>query len=201
MAKIYNKKNKQQAIPVREDARHTIQTYTGKIFDYLAPDQINITDIAHALSLVCRFAGHCAYHYSVAQHSLLVCDNVPDEHRLWGLLHDAAEAYCGDVVSSLKKLLLDYRLVEARVVEAVAAQFGLALPCPAAVHEADMRAIATEKRDLFHNRVMVLDVPGITPFGRGIHPYSPSVVEEMFIERYLTLRPDHIQDRGDEDED
>jgi uncharacterized protein len=81
-----------------------IRTFTGKRFYPLQPriQDIDITDIAHALSLQCRFTGHCTRHYSVAEHSLLVASLVPEEHQLQALLHDASEAYLTDVARPVK---------------------------------------------------------------------------------------------------
>lgn len=86
-----------------------IQTYTGKHFYPLSQteDQICIEDIAHHLSLICRYNGAAKYHYSVAQHCCYVSDLCSPENKLWGLLHDAEEAYWGDFAGPLKKEL-DY---------------------------------------------------------------------------------------------
>lgn len=91
-----------------------ILTNSATDFDLLNPDatKVRTTDIAHALSLVCRFNGHCAFHYSVGQHSLLVASILqrqgrPAEELLAGLLHDAAEAYIADLTSPLKLLLIE----------------------------------------------------------------------------------------------
>lgn len=74
-------------------------TFTGRRIDTLAPDpcEIEIDDIAHSLAQQCRFLGHTDGFYSVAQHSVLVSGFVPDRDALWGLLHDAAEAYVCDL--------------------------------------------------------------------------------------------------------
>lgn len=90
-------------------------THTGQMIDAfdLQPEQVRIEDIAHSLSMQCRFMGHCAYHYSVAQHSMLVADIIHERHLAWnkphivlaGLLHDAHEAYTGDVSTPLKRRL------------------------------------------------------------------------------------------------
>src|SRR5579872_2947230 len=84
-----------------------IQTASGLEFPLFEPrlDAINIEDIAHGLSMICRFTGQCARFYSVAEHSVHVSHLVPREDAAWGLLHDAAEAYLGDVASPLKKHL------------------------------------------------------------------------------------------------
>ncbi len=90
-----------------------ITTYTGLEFDYddFKPDDIDIRDIAHSLSHLCRFCGHTNIFYSVAQHCLLVSEKIPGgpEVKLAALLHDASEAYVGDLPGPLKKwLVLSY---------------------------------------------------------------------------------------------
>ena len=84
-----------------------ILTYTGKVFpfDSITPDCIDIRDIAHSLSQLCRYTGHTNMFYSVAQHSLLVSEKMPGgaADKLCGLLHDGAEAYTNDLASPLKK--------------------------------------------------------------------------------------------------
>ena len=91
-----------------------ILTNSARPFDLLNPRAENVitTDLAHALSLVCRFNGHCAHHYSVAQHSLLVAyiiekEGGTPEEQLAGLLHDGTEAYISDLTRPLKLLLIE----------------------------------------------------------------------------------------------
>lgn len=129
---------------------HCMQTHTGKVVDLsrFAEEDICIEDIAHALSQIIRFTGHAKAPYSVAQHSLLVAEIAPPEHRLWALLHDASEAYLGDVASPLKTLLPQYRELEDQFQKVIAGRFGLPYPIPAAVKHADRVALMVEKRDL-----------------------------------------------------
>jgi len=138
-----------------------MQTVGGRKFVPDAPDPtaIDIQDIAHALSHVCRFGGHTREPYSVAQHSVLVCDTVatlggtPDEIR-WALLHDASEAYVGDVVWPLKQSehMRGYKIIEANVMRAICERFKLGGTEPAIVKHADLVLLATEKRDLMRER-------------------------------------------------
>lgn len=97
-------------------------TFTGKKFHPLCPtvDMICLTDIAHALARQCRYNGHCKYFHSVAQHSLNVHalltklndPAITPRILLYGLLHDAAEAYLGDIPRPLKRYLPNYAQLE-----------------------------------------------------------------------------------------
>src|SRR5574342_1090607 len=84
----------------------SIITYTGRLFWPLSPrlEDINILDICHALSNQTRFTGHTREFYSVAQHSCLVSDLLPEKFKLDGLLHDASEAYLMDLARPVKEL-------------------------------------------------------------------------------------------------
>lgn len=129
-----------------------IRTVDGFTLDFLVPrvESINIRNIARALSNTCRFAGQIEQFYSVAQHSVLVSNLVPREHALQGLLHDGAEAYCHDITTPLKKLLLDYQEIEARVWVKVAERFGVPILLHPSVKEADALALTVEDRDIRH---------------------------------------------------
>jgi hypothetical protein len=82
-------------------------TYTGILFDLLNPDpeRIALADVAHALARIMRFTGHGDQAFTDAQHSVLVCDLCPPELKRWGLLHDAEEAYIGDISSPEKEAM------------------------------------------------------------------------------------------------
>lgn len=81
-----------------------IRTYTGILFDPFHPkiEDINIYDIAHALSNECRYAGHCSKFYSVAEHSVIISKLCSEENALTGLLHDGSEAYVKDLPRPIK---------------------------------------------------------------------------------------------------
>ena len=84
-----------------------IQTYTGKAFDFINPNKelIDIKDIAVGLTNIKRFTGQTNINYTVAMHSLITSTLVPPEFAIYGLLHDATEAYLGDIHSPLKRCL------------------------------------------------------------------------------------------------
>ena len=135
-----------------------IQTYTGRKISLLHPhpEDVDIIDIAQSLSKICRFGGHCQRFFSVAEHSVLVsfiCQGNSGRARqhiaLQGLLHDAAEAYIGDIVSPLKKLLPAVTEIEDKWLKAIGEAFGVGLsPLPDEVKQADLISLRLEVIDL-----------------------------------------------------
>jgi hypothetical protein len=119
---------------LHEPSAHEVETFTGRYVDTRRPkpETICIEDIAHALSQVCRYGGHCRYHYSVAQHCVFVRERLRRQGhsrncQLAGLLHDGSEAYLGDIPRPMKKLLgRAYEILTDRMDRAVIA--GLELP-------------------------------------------------------------------------
>ena len=132
-------------------------THSGARFDLEnpSPDQIFDEDIAIALSRQCRFNGHSRSFYSVAQHSCYVADELrrsgeDADVQFAGLMHDAAEAYVGDVIQPIKSMLSGYADLERRVMGAIAEVYELPgdAETMAKVKRADMRVLFAEKRDL-----------------------------------------------------
>jgi uncharacterized protein len=169
-----------------------IQTHSGICFWPLdpRPEEIDIGDIAHALSLQCRFGGHCDLFYSVAQHSVYVSREVPEEYALWGLLHDAAEAYLVDLPRPLKRFCEMGRLyieIEDRLMLAVCERFELPPVQPKAVKVADTVMLMTEKRDL----MSAIGKPWedvAEPVTWRIEPWTPQEAERAFLERFDMLK-------------
>lgn len=137
--------------------KHWFQSYTGRQIDpwEIKSSDIDIRDIAHALSLTCRYTGHCPEHYSVAQHSCYVSDSLPDNFALWGLLHDAGEAYLMDLCRPTKVGLRErgvdiFDKLEKGIMDAVCARFNL-LPRhePPEVKKSDDLWLVTEARQFF----------------------------------------------------
>jgi hypothetical protein len=133
-------------------------TYIGKQFWPLdpKPEEINLMDIAHALSNICRFNGHTNRFYSVAEHSLNVAKRLRDNNSfpstiLFGLLHDASEAYVCDIPRPLKRFIQGYKEIEENVQQAVykALRLGYPEPCQkATIDAADRYLLAVESREL-----------------------------------------------------
>lgn len=166
------------------------QTSTGRIFPLpdFKPSDFAIEDIAHALSLTCRFNGHCLTFYSVAQHSEIVSRLVPAEFAMWGLLHDASEAFLSDVVAPFKDMLPQYKELEKRVMRAITIRFGLPEQQPACVREADLIALATEKRDLLVPEAKPWEsLEGVEPRASKIEPWSWAIAEQRFLKRFKEL--------------
>ena len=115
---------------------------------FMKPEDVDILDIAHSLSLICRFNGHCNWHYSVAQHSLVVSKNLPEHLQFQGLMHDATEAYCGDMVRPLKVDLPAYQKIEQDIWIAICQRYGLPEELDPLIKIADDRALMTERRDV-----------------------------------------------------
>lgn len=124
-----------------------IHTFSGIAFDLInpKPEMILLEDIIHSLTLINRFNGAAIFPYSVAQHSLYVASLLPPELKLHGLLHDAAEAYVGDMVSPLKKIMSEYKEVEAVISRVVADVFSLSYPEPIEVKKADLAVLSAER--------------------------------------------------------
>lgn len=125
---------------------NSIRTYTGKVFDLkiLDPESICIEDIAHGLSLTARFGGHLEKLYSVAQHSFYVSQNVSRENQLAALLHDASEAYMGDMPSPFKKMMPDFKQCEDNLMKVIAKKFGFEYPLHSEIKKADAYLLKIE---------------------------------------------------------
>ncbi len=176
-------------IPVDSSIARTlyVSTYTGKQFFPLdsQQDQVDIEDIAHGLAYQCRFNGQTRYFYSVAQHSLIVAGLVPKRLYLAALLHDAAEAYMGDMVKPLKQLFPLFSSIETKVMATIAGRYGITDLENRAIKRADLIALAMEKRDLMPNSTEPwTSLKGITPSPARITPLSPPEAKALFLEAF-----------------
>lgn len=165
-----------------------IETFTGRRFWPLdpRPEEVDIKDIAHALSMLCRFTGHVKEFYSVAQHCVYVCDFLPPEFRLWGLLHDASEAYIGDLNKPTKRFMPEYSYAEDKLMAAIASRFGLTWPEPTAVKDVDLILLVTEARDFLHGTGR-WGVGMPSPLPGKLHALPPRETEQIFLQRFHQL--------------
>jgi len=168
-----------------------IQTLSGRRVNPLdaAPEDIEPGDIAQALSNICRFGGHSRFFYSVAQHSVIVCDLLeergaaPDE-LMAALLHDAAEAYLGDLPHKHRSELgAAFRVAEKRLEAVIAERF--ALPdASARVKPLDRALLATERRTFSDVAWHWPELDGAEELDLEIEPWFPARAREEFTSRY-----------------
>lgn len=174
-----------------------ICTFTGAKFFVTDPhpDDVFIEDIAHALSFICRYGGHCREFYSVAQHSFGVWQYAveyrPNEPRVhaWALLHDAAEAYLGDMVRPLKLSLPEYKRIEEKVELVVISALGFDAPTPeerAFVKYADDVLLMTERRDLLNHRDIEW-TPRAKPRNEPIVPWDAQTAKWNFLHAFRVI--------------
>ena len=165
-----------------------LQTFSGRPFWPLDPraEDVDIEDIAHSLGMSCRYGGHCTKFYSVAEHSVHVSLFVPQEFALWGLLHDAPEAYTSDIPRPLKRCLPDWKIMENVIMNAICDKFGLEYEEPPVVKQIDL-AMTTDERIVLMNK-SDLDwgyLPG--PIGAEIKFLSPEESKRAFLDRFNEL--------------
>lgn len=168
-----------------------IQTVSGRKFYPFdpRPEDIYVEDIAHALSNMCRFNGHCAWFYSVGQHSVHCSQMAKPEHKLALLLHDATEAFVADIVRPVKRHLVGYKEVEDKIADAVAKRFGIETFDFPELHEIDNRVLMTEVRDIMSPCPEPWNIP-YEPYPREvlrIDPWSPRHAYNHFIEQFYNI--------------
>lgn len=180
-----------------------LQTHSGLRYYPLAPrsEDVFLGDIAHSLSQICRYGGHSQHHYSVAQHSVLVSEEVFSAAALPALLHDAAEAYVGDWPRPLKHpgsfdprgeaAAAWYRDVEERNMVAVYTAFGIPLPLTDDVADeiarVDTQILLDEADAVMGGQAFPWGIQG-EPLGiPRIYPYASGVAETVFLARFRQL--------------
>jgi uncharacterized protein len=174
-----------------------IQTVSGRRIDPLAPnvDEIDISDIACALSNQCRFGGHCRVFYSVAQHVSLASDLVLERSgsaadALWALLHDAAEAYLVDLPHPLKhrsELGRLYGEAEERLQQAIVQRSGLPRSPPPLLKQVDRALLATERRLLSSVAWHWPELDRVEPLALEIRPWRPERARRELLTRFERL--------------
>lgn len=191
-----------------------MQTLSGKAFYPLAPraDDLDIRDIAHSLAMQCRYNGHVRRFYSVAEHCVLMSDHVlgsklataeltTNQLALWALLHDAPEAYIGDMVRPLKLQMPEFRDAGDRIMAVIASRFSLVggtthrledgssgLTLPPEVKAIDTRILLDERSALLATPPRDWAVGEIEPLGVTIRAWEPSIAKWEYLVRFQALQ-------------
>jgi 5'-nucleotidase len=175
-----------------------IETFTGKKFYLLSPriEDVDIRDIAHSGAMLCRWTGHCKYHFSINQHAYYCSLLGPENEALHRLLHDASEVYMGDMNRPLKHFTPAgdiYRKQESEVQGIIYQAFGLSLIEPPSVHIADNQMLYAEKEQLMTDLKWEVDWTsgqGAENLGKVpiiIEQWSLEKAEQMFLNRFEEL--------------
>jgi uncharacterized protein len=185
-----------KTIAVNIEKGPTITLRSGAVFDFLDPSasQFTIDDIAHGLANICRYAGQCSDFYSVAEHCLLVSRVVEPRIALEALLHDAAEAFLGDVTRPLKQLLPEYKCIEERVQQAIFDRFEANLAATTSIKSADIAVLAAEQA-----QIMPLGTDAwaaeanVTPAPVVVMFLSPSEAKKAFLDAFSAFKGERHQ--------
>lgn len=180
-----------------------MQTYTGRAFWPLdpRPEEVFLIDVAHSLSMQCRFAGHCLRFYSVAEHSVLMTRKVIEnttgmllaetirQAAQTFLLHDGPEAYLIDLPRPVKRFIPDYKVAEDRVWQAVRTRFGLALDLPVSLKSYDNSILIDEMQQNMAPPPMDWDLSG-EPLGVTLQFWTPeqAMAEFLALAKEIDLR-------------
>lgn len=166
-----------------------IQMFSGVPFYPQDPreDEIDIDDIAHHLSMIVRYNGGATEFYSVAQHSVLLSYLVKEENSFCALMHDATEAYLGDLVRPIKYLFPEFIRMEENIWKLISKKYGLPEKIPADVKNHDVKICFTEKRDLLNKPTYQFYGREMEPHDIRIEPWSWQVAKEKFTQRFREL--------------
>lgn len=181
-----------------------------RVFDYIALDNgtklsltkpdtkvMNIENIANALSMQCRFNGQISRFYSVAQHCLLVseiAEKADSSHAFVGLMHDATEAYIGDLSSPIKQMLPDYQKLETLIWKKLCQRYELPTQLPKEIHIYDHIALITEASQLQKGNTWKTWYPELEPSDHFIIPLNPPEAAKAFIERFKELTLPQVEE-------
>lgn len=162
-----------------------MQVFTGIQYWPMDPraDEVSLLDIAHSLSMQCRYNGHVNHFYSVAQHCFHVSHLVSRENAVWGLLHDAAEAYCTDIPRPMKKYLAGYEGIEAANMAVICDHFGLSYEAPDEVKLMDAGICLAEAAALMKEKPAEWNIPEALRPDIDIVPWSPELAKARFLKR------------------
>jgi 5'-deoxynucleotidase YfbR-like HD superfamily hydrolase len=174
-----------------------LQTVSGRRVNPFAPepDQLDPTDIARALGNLCRFGGHCRSFYSVAQHSVIVSELVEErtgdvEDAFAALMHDATEAYLGDMPHPIKHrspLGAAFKEAEGDLEQAIRERFGIKADVPE-IKRVDRALLATERRVLSAEEWHWPELDGVEPLDLELRAWGPDEAVAAFARRFDELQ-------------
>lgn len=179
-----------------------LRTVSGRMVDVerFEVSAFDPRDVAHSLAMQCRFSGHTKRFYSVAEHCLYVADlchgaNVDSgpltqvDAEFWGLMHDAAEAYIGDVARPVKELAPRLDEIEVKIMHTIAKACGLSWPAPTVVWVSDNRMLAAEAEQLLEATAIEFPlINQVEPVNRAFHCLGPERAAEAWLCRFYVLR-------------
>lgn len=174
---------------------------SGKLFDLYnpTPDMIDIEDIANALGKQVRWNGQISEFYSIAQHSCLVSWLAPPHLSFAAFMHDAAEAYTGDIIRPIKKMLAQiFYDIEHRIELAVCDKFGIAPELIDAIAKYDDQALNLEYDALFkHDQQSISQISHLSGIRLKSKPafdmWDPETAKYCFLETYHNILNDRIK--------
>lgn len=187
------------------------ECYTGTRFYTFdpRPADVRIDDIAHSLSLQCRYNGNCKRFYSVAEHSCLLADyvehtppwprtGVPNDTNfaarardaLTALMHDAAEAYIGDLIRPVKHRMPEFKQLESLIEHCVFPVYGLDPVLPPWMKDLDSRILCDERRQVMLTQTNEWSTDQLKPLGVRIQFWPPARAEFEFRRRFNYLALD-----------
>ena len=166
-----------------------ILTQSGRTFHPFDPkiEDVDIFDIAHSLSMQCRYGGHSNKFYSVAEHSLYVSELVTRENALWGLLHDATEAYVTDIPSPLKKGIPLWSTVENNIMRVICEKFNLSSIEPSEVKHIDTLICNDEMKEIMDGVNIIGDFRSREFLNVKINCYDSNMARSLYINRFFDL--------------
>lgn len=170
-----------------------LETYVGNRFHFfnIIAASIDIRDIAHALSLMCRFCGHTSQFVSIGVHSINVMALVSDKSKLAALLHDSAEAYIGDISRPLKASLPEINLIEKDIRDAIFNKFNVVGYDEAEIQKADDIMLATEaKHFMTHWEEWGLKEQPIELSRELLYDWQAPAIEKIFLQKFNELSLD-----------
>jgi hypothetical protein len=169
----------------------TILLHSGEYLNLLDPksSKFSIEDIAHGLSMTCRFNGQCNYFYSVAEHCVFMSHQIQTEYAFEALMHDASEAFLGDIVTPLKKILPAYQEIEKSFERQIALRYNLPMKMSPQVKKADTRMCVTEKQQLMNNfDVWDEGMRDVLPYNIDLPCWPSDYAKQMFLQTYERLK-------------